>query len=282
MTCRVIDGLPALLLALAVPCLAATPPSACPQFSPDGQLPKLLNPKLEQRATVLCNDGYAAAASGVTHGALWSAEHLTAAAVAAARETPRAGSFHSDNRLPYDDQAQLSDYRGSGYDRGHMTPSGDMPNVTAQAQSFSLANVVPQTAELNRGVWEGVETAVRNLAVRKGEVYLVTGPAFLGSELQSIGINGVLVPTSTWKAVYDPQTGGTGVYVCQNKDRPRCAVVSVAALIRTVGIDPFPGLSDGVKVTAMTLPEPETNAHAPRSRRHPALLDGLLNRLEMP
>ncbi len=266
---------------LAFPWSAAAQPAACPQFSPGGHLPVLLNPKLEQRATVLCNDGYAVAASGVTHGTLWSAEHLTAADLAAARDTPRAGAFHPDSRLPYDDQAQLGDYRRSGYDRGHMTPSGDMPNAAAQAQSFSLANVVPQTAALNRGVWEGVETAVRDLAVRVGDVFVVTGPAFLGSELQAIG-TGVLVPTSTWKAVYDPHAGGTGVYVCQNTAQPRCAVVSVAALISVVGIDPFPGLPAGIKATAMTLPEPETTAYARRRRRFPALLDGLLGRVETP
>ncbi len=192
-----------------------------------------------------------------------------------------AASFHPDGRLPYEDQAQIADYRRSGYDRGHMTPSGDMPNVAAQEQSFSLANVVPQTAQLNRGIWEGVETAVRNLAMREGEIYLVTGPAFVGSELQSIGIDGVLVPTSTWKAVYDPKAGGTGVYVCQNTKRPRCAVVSVAALIRTVGIDPFPGLPEGIKATAMTLPEPEVSAYAPRRRRYPALLDSLPGQSEI-
>ncbi len=142
--------------------------------------------------------------------------------------------------------------------------------------------MVPQTAQLNRGIWEGIATAVRNLAVREGEIYLVTGPAFVGSELQSIGADGVLVPTSTWKAVYDPQAGGTGVYVCQNTKRPRCAVVSVAALIRIVGIDPFPGLPEGIKAVAMTLPEPEVSAYAPRRRRYPALLDSLPGQTETP
>ena len=174
-----------------------------------------MNAKLAQRSTVLCNTGYAVAASGVTHGALWSAEHLVAANVSLARDTPRAGTFHADEQLPYQDQAQLTDYRASGYDRGHMTPSGDMPDAAAQEESFSLANIVPQTAQLNRGIWEGIESAIRNLAVAEGELYLVTGPAFVGSQLRSIGANNVLVPTSTWKAVYDPQRGGTGVYVCQ-------------------------------------------------------------------
>ena len=66
----------------------------------------------------------------------------TTASLAAAGATPRQGDFHPDDRLPETDQAQLVDYRQSGFDRGHMTPSGDMPTKTAQEQSFSLANIV--------------------------------------------------------------------------------------------------------------------------------------------
>ena len=80
-----------------------------------------------------------------------SSEATTAAGtVAAARDTVRESQFYADPRLPPADQAQLEDYRRSGFDRGHMTPSGDMPDGQAQQQSFSLANMVPQTPELNR------------------------------------------------------------------------------------------------------------------------------------
>ena len=231
-----VASLPArLAIIFVIPCFAAAEPAVCPQFSPGGHLPTLLNPKLDRRVTVLCNKAYAVAASGVTHGALWSAEHLTAAGISSARDTRRTASFHPDDRLPSADQGQIADYRASGYDRGHMTPSGDMPNPAAQAESFSLANVVPQTAQLNRGVWEEIESAVRGMAETEGELYLVTDPAFVGSEIQAIGPDGVLVPTSTWKAVYDPRTRGAGVYVCQNTARSRCAVVSVDQLARAVG-----------------------------------------------
>ena len=258
------------LAALATPAAAlAQPPAACPQNSPGGRLPVLVNPRLAPRTTLLCNDAYAALASGLTHGPLWSAEHLTAASLAVARTTTREGEFHPDDRLPPADQAQLEDYRGSGFDRGHMTPSGDMPGEQAQQQSFSLANMVPQTAVLNRGVWEGIESAVRDLAVGEGELFVVTGPAFAGRRLKSIGPDAVLVPSSTWKAVYDPRTGGAGVYVCHNTTRPACSTVSVATLVQGVGIDPFPALPPAAKATLMPLPPPNAShyAHARRSRR---------------
>lgn len=156
------------------------------------------------RTTLLCNDGYASLASGVTHGPLWSTEHPTAASLAEAAQTHREGRLHADDRLPQADKAQLADYRRSGFDCGHMTPSGDMPGETVQQQSFSLANMVPQTAALNQGIWAAIENVVRSLANRDGELFLVTGPASHSTELKSIGPDGMLVPNSTWKAVYDP------------------------------------------------------------------------------
>ncbi len=261
--------LPLVLALLSAPIAALAQPAMCPAFFTDGSPPALLNVRLGQRATLLCNDAYAVLASGVTHGALWSAEHLTADGIEAARRTERTGTFHPEERLPPADRAEIDDYRRSGYDRGHMSPSGDMPNTQAQEQSFSLANMVPQATVLNRGLWEGIESAVRDLAVREGEVFVVTGPAFQGQRLQSVGPNAVLVPTSVWKAVYDPQVNGAAAYVCTNTRKPRCNPVSIAALARVVGIDPFPALPDSVKRIAMTLPAPAPSHYNSRtSERH--------------
>ncbi|WP_407927568.1 DNA/RNA non-specific endonuclease [Belnapia mucosa] len=57
----------------------------------------------------------------------------------------------------------------SGFDRGHMAPSGDMAPLEGQAESFSLANLVPQNPGSNRCLWEGTESAVRELALQEGE-----------------------------------------------------------------------------------------------------------------
>jgi endonuclease G len=249
------------MLLSGLPVTLVAQPRSCAVLFVGGQAPALLNPKLAQRTTPLCNDAYAALASGVTRGPLWAAERLTPESLEGARATPRQGEFHAESWLPEDDQAQLQDYSRSGYDRGHMAPSGDMPNVQAQQQSFSLANVVPQTGVLNRGLWEGIESAVRRLAEQQGDLYVVTGPAFSGTRLRSLQ-GRVLVPTATWKAVYDPVAHGAGVYVCRNTRRPTCATVSVAEMVRAVGIDPFPALPTSVKTVAMTLPKPEPSRYA--------------------
>jgi hypothetical protein len=97
---------------------------------------------------------------------------------------------------------------------------------------------------------------------------------------------GVLVPSATWKAVYSPQAGGTGVYVCANTSKPRCGV-SVATLISMVGIDPFPALPASMKDAAIALPTAEAGRHgsrrrSPRQRQAASLLQQLFGTLERP
>jgi len=55
-----------------------------------------------------------------------------------------------------------------------------MPTVQAMAQSFSLANMVPQAAKHNGWAWSNtVEKATRKYAGRaSGNVYVITGPVF--------------------------------------------------------------------------------------------------------
>ena len=76
-----------------------------------------------------------------------------------------------------------------------------MSDAQSQQLTFSLAIMVPQAPELNRGVWAGIEMAVRHLAQRQGELFIVTGPAFQGQNLKTIGPSGMLVPSATWKSV---------------------------------------------------------------------------------
>jgi len=228
-------------------------PTACPSLFVGGQPPALLNGKLAQKTRLLCFEAFAVLASGVTRGPLWSAERLTAATIRDARRTPRKGTFHAESALTRGDRAELSDYARSGYDRGHMAPSGDMPDPRSLQQSFSLANVLPQAPELNRRAWQIIESAVRDYAAAHGLVYVVTGPVFQGSGLQAL--NGrVLVPTSTYKAIYDPDSGAAGAYICSNAEQPECRTASVTNVERLSGVDPFPAVPARVKAAMMAMP----------------------------
>jgi endonuclease G, mitochondrial len=250
-------------LLVFMPLVAQAAAGQCTEQFAGGAAPVLANERLAQRTTPLCFSGFAVLYSAVSRTPLYAAEHLTAARIAAARSVRRLNLFHPEDRLPAEQRAELSDYARSGYDRGHMAPSGDMPDASSQGESFSLANMAPQTPELNRGVWEGIESAVRELTLGAGDLFVVTGPLFRGQDLQALK-GRVLIPSDTYKAVYDPAAQGAAAYVCQNTSTPVCRTVSIASLQKLAGIDVFPTLSVEVKSTAMPLAAPKSH----RARRH--------------
>jgi len=228
--------------------------AACPGHFAAGRAPEILRPALAERVAELCFEGYAVLHSGVSRTPLAVAEHLTRDRVAAAREVRREGNFREERRLPSDARARLADYARSGFDRGHMAPSGDMATPTAMAESFSLANMVPQNPGSNRCLWEGVESAVRRFAAEEGEIYVVTGPIFAGDSLERIG-GRVLVPTSLYKAVYAPGRGAAA-YVAPNAPGMAWRAVSLAELRDLAGIDVFPALPAALHDQRLALPEP--------------------------
>ncbi|WP_063801429.1 DNA/RNA non-specific endonuclease [Burkholderia ubonensis] len=233
--------------------LAEASPTTCPQFFAGGQAPDLQRVDLAERGHQMCFAFYSVAESGVSRTAIWSAEHLTRASVEAARRQRRVDAFHSETAITARDRAEREDYLGSGRDEGHMSPSGDMPDERSQYESFSLANMVPQSPDNNRHLWQGIEIATRGLAKYDGELYVVTGPAFIGPRA-SIG-RGVEVPTHVWKAIYDPQRGAAA-YITLNQPGEAYAVITIAELTRATGVDPFPALPERVKAVAMGLPTP--------------------------
>ena len=160
--------------------------SACLQFFANTRSP-VVEPRPTHRA--LCYDAFAILHSGESKTPVFVAERLNQASVADADEK-RTNRFFADARLRSAERATLEDYKNSGYDRGHMAPAGDMPTAQAMAQSFSLANMVPQGPEHNRGVWaKSVEMATRSYVKRAaGDVYVITGPVYVPSIAQSPGI----------------------------------------------------------------------------------------------
>ena len=156
---------------------------------------------------------------------------------------PRATRFFADGRLPRSERAELEDYKGSGFDKGHMAPAGDMVNPESMAQSFSLANMVPQYPQNNRKSWVSIEKATRKYVARAvGDVYVITGPIF-NQAPQMIGPNHVWVPSYLFKLIYDPSTRRAWAYWHQNANNVRVEKpISYAELKRRTGIDFLPGI----------------------------------------
>jgi endonuclease G len=217
--------------------------SACPQFFANAK-PPMVAPRPTNRA--LCYDAFAILHSSESKTPIFVAEKLNRSSVANAHEK-RTNKFFADARLRSAERATLDDYKGSGFDRGHMAPAGDMPTAQAMAQSFSLANMVPQAPEHNRGVWaKSVEIATRNYVKRAdGDVFIITGPVYVPSiaESPSIGAGQVRVPKYLFKLVYDQSRNRAWTYWHENNDATQASKpISYAELIKRTGIDFLPGV----------------------------------------
>jgi endonuclease G len=202
---------------------------------------------LQSTNRALCYDAFAVLHSGESKTPVYVAERLNRQVLAQAHEK-RSNTFFADARLRAAERASLQDYAGSGYDRGHMAPAGDMTTAPSMAQSFSLANMVPQAPAHNRGVWaRSVEKATRNYVERAdGDVYVITGPVFLPdiASSPSIGPGRVRVPSVLFKLVYDPGANRAWAYWQENDDATRGSKpISYAELVQRTGIEFLPGLN---------------------------------------
>ena len=114
---------------------------------------------------------------------------------------PRPSTFLEDKLLTHPG-AKDSDYVRSGFSRGHMAPAEDFARSKEAIKStFMFSNVVPQFQSVNGGRWAQLELIVRNLVRQTGQAYIFTGPIFESEEVDTIGDDGVGVPTHTFKAI---------------------------------------------------------------------------------
>lgn len=118
---------------------------------------------------------------------------------------PRTDNFMADENVP--GSALPTDYRNSGYDRGHMAPAGDMKwHVQAMRESFYMTNMCPQSPDLNRGAWEKLEEKCRTKAREDESLIIICGPIFDKSgPAARIGQTGVAVPQRFFKVILAPK-----------------------------------------------------------------------------
>ncbi len=123
----------------------------------------------------------------------------------------RLDNFREDLRIPENFRSTLEDYKGSGFDRGHLINSADRKgSKIINSETFLLSNMSPQKPGFNRDIWLELEDAVRDLAEKKefAEVYTICGPLFeVGNTIEMIGENKeVVVPHAFFKSVLAEKT----------------------------------------------------------------------------
>lgn len=166
----------------------------------------------------------------------------------------RTNKFLPDPDLPESEAVTTDDYKGSGWDRGHMCPAGDNRwHWRAMRESFYMTNICPQHHNLNRGDWKELEEDCRRWAREEGSIYICCGPILYKGKHRTIGReHRVVVPDAFFKVVLctdsrPPRAIGF-IYKNTAGNHPLDSYMNtVDEVERITGIDFFPALPDDVE-----------------------------------
>lgn len=191
------------VLLLAVSSLASAweqraplPPQACAVHSPYGFA------ATQRTAIPICREAYLVAYDAPVKIPVYVAYTLTPPNALGC--WPRTNAFVADKSVQ--GGARPDDYAGTGYDKGHAAPDGDLSwSEQVEYESFLMTNMYPQHGSLNRGIWKLLETSVRGWAVQTNQSYTIFVGAMYGAGDETIGA-GVIVPHGYYKIVINNNT----------------------------------------------------------------------------
>ncbi len=153
----------------------------------------------DRTITVLVNHGYIVGYSESFKNPIWVAYRL--GKTDNPLDSARAQQFLVDHRTT--SKVSDEDYRGSGFDRGHMAPNFAIETnygKLAQLETFLMTNISPQTAKLNRSIWRKLESKiVREYAYDLSDIWVITGPIFDREPPRLV--SDVAVPSAFYKIV---------------------------------------------------------------------------------
>ncbi len=114
-------------------------------------------------ATLAERDGFTLCYDTAKQRALWTAHQPKPSSVPTPRKHWR--KDHELNSLP------SAAFTNTGFDRGHLTPSADLPE---SRDTFLTSNAVAQNPRLNRGEWRRLENQIR----RDRATHVITGAIY--------------------------------------------------------------------------------------------------------
>lgn len=191
--------------------------------------------------------GYSTSYNSETKIPIWVKYELTASETDGPYSR-KGKDFRQDLSVNYP-QADDNDYKGSGWSRGHMAPSGDFKwDNDAMWDTFYYTNCCPQNSSLNSGQWNNLEQKVRNWAKKFGSITVVTGPIIGDNKYGTIGHNKIVVPNAFFKAILASEQAIAFVMYNQSKNEkiPKCAM-SIDSLEELVKLDFFSELDDDIE-----------------------------------
>ncbi|KAL9927662.1 endonuclease G, mitochondrial-like [Glossina fuscipes] len=142
----------------------------------------------------------------------WVYEHLQTSSIFNTTGSRRMAEYKADLGIPSDFRVDTTDYKDSGYDKGHLAASGNHKSKQSYCNdTFYFTNIAPQVGEgFNRGCWQKLEAYVRDLCKRYGSVFVCTGPLYLPRksdadkwyvEYEVFGAKTIAVPTHYFKVI---------------------------------------------------------------------------------
>ena len=153
----------------------------------------------DKKGQIIQRTGYTLSYDAKNKTPQWVAWELTKEETRGKEE--RSDYFETDPDVK-GSKVEFHDYSGSGYDRGHMAPAGDMKwSKKAMEESFYMSNICPQDHNLNTEDWNDLEMKSREWARRYGKVHIVCGPIYKGIRNEYIGEHRVKVPDAFFKVI---------------------------------------------------------------------------------
>ena len=178
-------------------------------------------------------------------GPNWVSWDLNASQFGAA---PRCNCFSPDVQLPANAYHVVDlDFRGGGYDRGHMAQSEERTTTDQEnAATFLLTNILPQAANNNQGPWSQFENYLNDLVRQQGkEVYVIAGGIYAANPQTLKGEGKVQIPDYTWKIAVI-ENAGKGLGDVHGVSDVQVIVVKMPNLVGNTG---SPASADGIRNT---------------------------------
>lgn len=211
-----------------------TPPEPAPGSAPGSSSSvALMKYGFPSLSNIKTRESYVAAYDPRTRLPAWVLERLDSFSITGQSDRRRA-EFREDPSVHEFHRATNADFRGSGFDRGHMAAAANhKSSQSAMNDTFLLSNIAPQNPDLNQRLWNRLEQMCRSLTKHHRGVFVCTGPLFLPHRhddgrliisYQVLGQNHVAVPTHFFKVLILELPDGQGVelrsYVMPNRPIP--------------------------------------------------------------
>jgi endonuclease G len=163
---------------------------------------------------ILDRKGYSLGYSFERRAALWVSYIITRRSISV--DVQRGERFYPDPDIPERYRVHPDDYKGSGFDRGHLAPSAAIDfSRKANDETFAMSNIALQHPKLNRQAWGRLEGLLRAWTTTLGKLAVVSGPIY---DPKPPLIKGIHVPSGFYTVVYAYKSAACIGFILPNEE----------------------------------------------------------------